>query len=515
MRFSQKFIVLGGILVIIALIYSLAFDIYLFGDDFDYLNDVYEGWRKPLDLFERSGFFFRPVLNFSFLITYRLFGAYAPAYIARMVLVHLVSVSCLYFLLLTLTGNVWLAGMTALLWGTSPLHCEATIWGGGHSDSLVTLFLLLIFLYCARQKERMGQFRQQVILACLTLGAFGSKENWLILPVLFYGFCMVVLQIPLVKTIKLSLIPCLLAAVYLLIFMILPHFSPNLSFVEYANAPTLTSMVQKFFYLCYQYLGLGDRFYGHLWQDLLMLVLLIGIVVFLIRGHNRVGLWGLFWLLAALAMTLPVRYAPSRYNYLPLVGFWIMAMAVLVQSFRWVLARVSVSPLVRVSVVTIGVGYLCAYYTIMLYWEFSDYRRVGEANKAVVDMYRAIQDRIVPPQPILLVNTATRRPLTDIENSLRGYLKLLYRRPEALWELILFAPLANFAGDPFMLCMTPIPDNELPSVFQADVQILEFTDQGFRLEEQYATALREFYVKNQALPPRVQAYRLIPIANVE
>jgi hypothetical protein len=237
--------------------------------------------------------------------------------------------------------------------------------------------------------------------------------------------------------------------------------------------------------------------------------------LFLLRGHNRVGLWGGFLMLAAIAITLPVRYTPSRYNYLPLVGFWMMAIAVFTQVFQWVAARVPISKRTRVLVVTVAIGAACAYHAIMLYWEFYDYRRVGDANKMVVDMYRTIQDRIISSEPIIFVNNGTRRPLTEIENSLRGYLKILYRRPGEIWELIRFEPLANFAGTPFVARTVQIPAEKLAAVFQTTFQVIEFTDQGFRLAEQYEPALREFYTTHKALPPGVTAYRTTPAAELE
>ena len=61
-------------------IYLPALDIYLIRDDFEWLNQSYEGWQNPSVLFELINNFFRPIVKLSYLLNYTFFKTRVPFY---------------------------------------------------------------------------------------------------------------------------------------------------------------------------------------------------------------------------------------------------------------------------------------------------------------------------------------------------------------------------------------------------------------------------------------------------
>jgi len=106
--------------------------------------------------------FYRPTVNFGFLLCYKLFGTSPYGY-------HLVNIflNCLVVWLVFRVGselflNEWLALIAALIFALHPIHTEPVAWIDGISDPEVTVFYLLTFLLFVR------------------LGAQGATKNiWL------------------------------------------------------------------------------------------------------------------------------------------------------------------------------------------------------------------------------------------------------------------------------------------------------------------------------------------------
>jgi hypothetical protein len=167
-------------------------------------------------------------------------------------------------------------------------------------------------------------------------------------------------------------------------------------------------MKDKLFHLLYRYVGLGDSFYGYLWQIIFMSAAVIGFLVVCILLKNRFALWGLCWMGLTILITLPVEYDPSRYNYLPLIGFWITVVVVFEQLVQLLLSRFQIKRYYVFLLIGMGIGYLVLYNTIMLQWEIDDYRRLGDAHKKLVKMYENFQSQLLPNQPILFFNTTLR-----------------------------------------------------------------------------------------------------------
>ena len=509
--FQKRPYLLGALIICsITIIYLPAMNIYLIGDDFVCLNEVYSGWENPLIIFKSIGLFFRPILQFTYLVKYTLFQQYAPLYIAGTLLFHLVNVFLLYSLLLRITEKIYLAVLVALLFGTSPMYSEAVLWSGGHSDSILTSFFLSTFLLLARREEYFSLKRQLAILLCV-LGAICAKGTWLILPFLVAGFLVLIMKYSIKKAIVFSIPEFLLMGVYFSIIVLIPYLKHQNSPANYMR-PNIGDMIDKMFYLLYKYIGLGNYYNGHLWQYISMTVLVIGVIILSIVLKNSLVLWSFSWMFLSILITLPVQTAPLRYNYMPLIGFWIMVVALNEDIIRFAQRRFRIQHHYINILLGSCIIYILIYNAIMLQIEIQDYRSWGNEHKAVVHMYDLIRNHIPKNTPLIFVNRGTRKAVTELSKSFKGYSKVMFVRSQAIWELVDFAPLANFAGEPFQYRMIDIPQEQIGEIIlQKDFEVIVFTDQGFFFSKEAHNALHKFYLEHQKLPNKTKPYLYIPV----
>lgn len=505
----KKLPYLPGVLIVvfIGIIYSPALNIYLMGDDFEWLNVSYAAWKTPLALFESINNFFRPLVKLSYLLNYTIFRTQGSLYSATTIGIHIVNVFLLYMLLFKVSRKISIAGVITIIFGTSTLYGEVTLWAAGRPDSLLLLFMLGV-LIIADNSEGALKKKRQIAFILLTVGAIGSKETWVLLPFLVLSFLCVVKKTSFKTALKTTWSLFLLLALYLAVFIGWPLLSNTTLPTAYASAD-IRSTFLKFCELLFTYIGLSKFYAGEVWQLLLSIIAVIGFGYWLIRRKNRLALWGMFWMLLTISISLPIRYAPSRYNYLPLIGFWMMIVAFLDKEIEEIRARFKIqiyfASLLIISFVVLQVSYQ----SIMLQNEISDYTYHGNSHKTVVALYNQIKSQIPLDNPILFVNRGTRKPIFEIAESSHGYPKLFFVRGRAIWQLVYLAPLVNFAGEPFKRLMVPVQQNDTEKILQEKFTVIVFTDRGFFFTHKHDEELQRLYMTHNRLPDNVEAYQFI------
>jgi len=499
-----------GLLIIslIFVIYIPALDIYLIGDDFEWLNTSYSGWRNPLGLLTLISYFFRPLVKLSYLFNYTFFTVHTVFYSATTLLIHLINVFLLYVLILRIRKQRSIAALIALTFGISSKYIEITLWSAARPDSMLLIFILATLILVNNFE---ATFRQQIILILLTLGAVGSKETWILMPFLVFCFLWLVkkhrVKIALVLTIPLFV----LLILYLAVFVGIPLLSNTQTPTAYADANIGGSLI-KFCHLMTRYIGVSELYSGKAWQSLVIILAFTAFGYWLIRRKNWLAVWGMIWMFLTVAISLPIYYTPSRYNYLPLMGFWIMVIAFLEREITWMCKTFKISRNLVYSLIIIALASHTSYQVMMLQWEIKDYKFHGNSHKTVVKMYNKIKRQIPFNRPIIFINQGTRKPIIELTKDYQGYPKLLFARKEDIWELINFAALANFAGEPFKRLMIPIPQDNVERIFQKkDFTTILFTDQGFSLSAENNKKLYQFYSRHKWLPDNVRAYQFIPV----
>jgi Tfp pilus assembly protein PilF len=130
--------------------------------------------------------FYRPIVNFSFLLCYKLFGLSPYGFHLISILLNCVVVWLVFAVSAELFSSEWLGLIAAAVFALHPIHTEAVAWVDGVSDLYVSVFYLLAFLLFLRQEHEQGQrgiWVRTGMLASFAL-ALLSKETAMTFPVL-------------------------------------------------------------------------------------------------------------------------------------------------------------------------------------------------------------------------------------------------------------------------------------------------------------------------------------------
>jgi hypothetical protein len=500
------------IILFILIIYLPALDVYLMRDDFEWLEESYRAWQYPSILLQPINNFFRPLVKLSYLLDYTLFKTHVPYYNLTTIFIHLVNVFLLYLFIRRTTKRRYLAGLIALTFGTSPMYSEVTLWAAGRPDSILLMFILGVLLRFAssEEKKRSGPLQLGITLL-LTICALASKESWVLLPFFALSFLWIMKEVPFMTAVKKTSGLFVLLILYLGYFIGLPILSGTSAPTSYAGLNIIEG-VEKFEHLILKYIGMDDILTvgtRHIVPLIIIVLILAALAYRFFRTGNRVALWGLIWMLMSIAISLFIRYAPSRYNYFPLMGFWIMIAAFLDFEINRLMEKLKIRKQPILLVTGIVLFLLVSYHVIMLQWEIKDYRDQGEPHRMVIEMYNDVKDRLPRNMPIVFVDASTRKAVLESAQSVRGYRKLLFVRERAIWQMVFICPLANFAGNPFTELMEPIPTDQLDGVFQGDFTVLVFTDTAFYIKNDEKPRLREFFQEHKKLPYKVEAVRFV------
>lgn len=500
------------VILFILIIYLPALDIYLMRDDFEWLEESYRAWQNPSVLFQTINNFFRPMVKLSYLLDYTFFKTDVPYYNLTTILIHIVNVFLLYLFLYRTTKKRYLAGLIALIFGTSPMYSEVTLWAAGRPDSILLMFILGVLIrFTDTEDKKENRTLRHGMTLLLTLCALASKETWILLPFFVLSFLWIVKQLPLKTAVKKTSGLFITMILYLGYFIGLPILSGTAAPTSYAGF-NIIEVIEKFEHLLLKYMGFEDILTvdTRIYALLIVTVLVLAALAYrFFRTRNRVALWGMTWMLISIAISLFIRYAPSRYNYLPLMGFWIMVIAFLDYEINRLMTKFKIRKQPVLLITGVVLFLFLSYHVIMLQWEIKDYRDQGEPHRTVVEMYRDVKDRLPRTMPIVFVDASKRQAVLESAQSVRGYRKLLFVRERAIWQMVFISPLANFAGDPFTEIMEPIPADRLESVFQGDFTVLIFTGTAFFIKNDEKPRLREFYRLNKKLPYKVEAVRFV------
>jgi hypothetical protein len=496
-----------GLIIVLSviIIYLPALDIYPRGDDFEWLASSYEGWKQPGQLLKLINHFFRPLVKLSYLLDYTFFKTNPLGYNLTTLLFHLVNVFLLYWLMFRLFRRIPTASLIAFCFGVSAMYSEVTLWSAGRPDSILLMFMLGVLIAMdglIDQKEK-KPYRDIAVIA-LTLLAIGSKETWILLPFLAMAYLWAGKGLAFKKALKSSLFLFVLLVLYIAIFMVLPSFTGSKSPTAYAGLD-IGAAVEKFGFLMFKYTGAGDSFTGAIWQYGLIFLVMALLTYYLFRSKNRIALLGLSWMLITLAISLPIRFAPSRYNYLPLIGFWILIVAFLEAEFQRFSRKYDLKKPLKILVVVIPLLFYAGQQVIMLQWEIKDYRRWGSTHQEVARMYAEVKDQLPHDRPIVFIDQGTRKAVQEAADAVQGYRKLLFVRETAIWQQMYLSSLSSFFGDPFNETLEPVPPGQLDRVFQGEFAVLVFTDSGFFISEAHKDRIREYYRQNRALPYKTEA----------
>lgn len=111
-----------------------------------------------------------PMVWFSYLVDYKLFGFNPAGYHATNVLLHAANAVLLFIVLKRTTGALWRSAMVAALFAWHPMHVESVAWIAERKDVLSTLFWLLTIWAYVNYAAKGCIDRYVLVVVLFTLG---------------------------------------------------------------------------------------------------------------------------------------------------------------------------------------------------------------------------------------------------------------------------------------------------------------------------------------------------------
>ena len=117
--------------------FSPALDIFIAGDDFEWLDVSYDIVADPLSSLSLINHFFRPLVKWTYLGDYLIFGQSGIGYATTNLLIHFLNSLLLCELLRRRLLHPVAAAAAATAFALSPLHSEAVLWAAGRPDTVL------------------------------------------------------------------------------------------------------------------------------------------------------------------------------------------------------------------------------------------------------------------------------------------------------------------------------------------------------------------------------------------
>jgi len=170
---------------------TLSFDFTYFDDNSLILEkqEILQDFKNVGQLFSAdvffsgSKFYYRPLLNLSFMIDAQLGGESLFFYHFSNILMHLFCVALLFCLLKKISGKSALSFFLSLVFLVHPVLTQAVAWLPGRNDSLLTIFILLSFISFLNFLNH-PRLKSYIAYLVFLFFALLSKETAVFLPVL-------------------------------------------------------------------------------------------------------------------------------------------------------------------------------------------------------------------------------------------------------------------------------------------------------------------------------------------
>jgi len=145
-----------------------------------------EGFHKVI------GRYYRPVVSTTYALDYAIWGLKPYGFHLTNIIIHTIATLLLLLILIKLFSEYKYGQISsfsgALIFAVHPIHTEAISWVSGRTDSLVTLFIFLSFLFYIKYLESENSNKYLIISLFAYLLALLSKEMAVTFPVILFMF---------------------------------------------------------------------------------------------------------------------------------------------------------------------------------------------------------------------------------------------------------------------------------------------------------------------------------------
>lgn len=308
----------------------------LFGADVAYVDDLTN--------------YYRPLNRLTYMIEYPLFGLNPQGYHLVNILIHAANVLLLFLLGLRLFREPQAAFASAMLFAVHPINAEAVNFISGRNNALTTLFILLSVLTFIKG-ERTKEFYHFILAGLALFGGLLCKE----IALMTLPFLLLAPRLdndtPFPAVLKQRLLALVPGGIAVVVYFLL-----RLAVLNSLVTPPGMGLWQRLaqnFYALPKYLELiifpaglkayhiVPADYPALWPVLLPgWAIILGMLLFLLKHRNIPTVFGLLWFVLNYIPISQVVVFPSapiaeRYAYLPAIGLWLMAGALV----QWLITR--------------------------------------------------------------------------------------------------------------------------------------------------------------------------------
>ncbi|MEK7076377.1 MAG: tetratricopeptide repeat protein, partial [Patescibacteria group bacterium] len=277
-QFSNKNLGLVSVLVVVGfLVYAFNLNNPLFWDDTDWIvNNPFVhsfslenigNWftKNTLAGIGLKSNYYRPFLFLTFALNYIISGTAPLGYHLVSNGLHVLNAILIFYILLSIFKNKFVAFWSALLWLVHPLQTEAVTYISGRGDPLTAFFMLLILYLWTNDVEHRYEKsvdnspqRRSVSLWALStfflILALLSRETAIVFPFLFMVFYIAfVSRERFLKSLKQSFVKALpyfsIVFVYGILRLTVLNFDNTLNFYSKANLYTESFLVRMYTFL--------------------------------------------------------------------------------------------------------------------------------------------------------------------------------------------------------------------------------------------------------------------------
>jgi protein O-mannosyl-transferase len=301
-----------------------------------------------------SGYFFRPLITFTFMINYFFWGENAFGFHLFQVLFHILNGFLFFRILVILTPDfkTKYQKLTCLILAAifiiHPAITEGVVYIAAVSEVMFTFFILLAFYCLVQVKDLKRTLKRFLLVSGLLLAATFYKEPAVVGPPILTAYAFIFRIKSWQKWIIFLTGTLLLYFFIRLVIVQTPIQHPLYSNISEASLfqrlITIPSVILHYLTIIFYpaYLSISQQFvvsepgmYNFLLPFLIILILFFGILFWGFKDRNKLIYFALSWLIISFGPILNIipldMTVAERWLYFPFLGFLILTAAILEQ----------------------------------------------------------------------------------------------------------------------------------------------------------------------------------------
>lgn len=422
--------IFAGALIVaaVAALFGPVRSLALTGDSYQWIQHAHRATHQPAYLLTDLDTFYRPSTTWSLVVDRWLWGGFNAAGYRTSSLVLHGLVAMALFLVGRRLGLSWPAALAvSLVWVTSAFSDESALVVAYRFQPLLLLSWLGVVGFWPRRGENWTSTRITVI-ACMVAAAAAAKETWVMTPALAAA-----LEFERTRSLRRTFLPASLVggavAVYVVIYFLSFPASEKSYYQMGAHAAAkIPSQLAAFLYLENSF-PVDPTL---TWIGLLATLAAGAVAVSLLRRRTRGALVALTVFLIPTVPTILVPYLPQRYLAIPYSGFLLLvaiSISTLIKARpRWRRTLHLASSAAAVFAVAVGAGFVRG--------DIEDYRQMASAHQRLLNEAARVAPVVAGGAPVAVALTQTESPLPRLVESLVGYPKLYFVRPQDPYGLV-------------------------------------------------------------------------------